>query len=117
MTRRSRSPEAGTDLFAELSAGGAAPRASAREAVSLVRCLPVLVPLAMFAQVALLGLRPALAESARLSAEEERMVDRYDLAKQQALELDRVLRAQRDPIYLERERRLLLAANSPLSGR
>ena len=45
------------------------------------------------------------------------MADRYEAALSKAERLDRVLRAQRDPIYLERERRLLLAANSPLTGR
>ena len=79
--------------------------------------LPVLVPLGVFAQFALLGLRPALAESARLEAAETRLVEAFEgeLARSQRIEA--VLRAQADPIYLERERRLLVAADSDLLGR
>lgn len=79
--------------------------------------LPVLVPLAVFAQFALLGLRPALAESARLAAAEARLVGEFELELARSQRIGSVLRAQADPIYLERERRMLVAADSDLLGR
>ena len=79
--------------------------------------LPVLVPLGIFAQFGLLGLRPALAESARLSEAEGRLIAAFEGELERAERIDRVLRAQHDPIYLERERRLVLAADSDLLGR
>jgi hypothetical protein len=78
--------------------------------------LPVLVALAVFAQVALLGLRPALRESARLTVAEG-LLDRFDSEQQRARDLGRILRAQGDPIYLERERRALLDPDSDLLRR
>lgn len=72
-----------------------------------VRWIPTLAALLVFAQVCLLGLRPALAESRRLLAAEERMSDRYTAALEHREDLERMLRAQKDPIYLEREVRFL----------
>ena len=69
--------------------------------------MPVAIPLVLFAQVALLGLRPALAEKARLELEEERMLERLKKAKQTHEEYDIALRAFTDPIYRERERKHL----------
>jgi hypothetical protein len=74
---------------------------------------PVGVALIVFGQVALEGLRPALGESRRLAAAEERMLGRYQANLSQESELGRWLRAQNDPIYLERERRMLLAPKPP----
>jgi len=79
--------------------------------------LPVLVPLGIFAQLALLGMGPALDESARLGAAEERLVADFEGELARAQHIESVLRAQADPIYLERERRLLVAAESDLLGR
>lgn len=79
--------------------------------------LPVLLPLLLFAQLALLGLRPALSESARLAAAEERLVHEFESELARSQTIGAVLRAQADPIYLERERRALLAADSTLLGR
>lgn len=79
--------------------------------------LPVLIPLGLFAQLALLGLRPALSESARLAVAEERLVDEFEFELSRSERITTVLRAQADPIYLERERRALLAAESDLLGR
>jgi hypothetical protein len=79
-----------------------------------VQWLPLGLALAVFAQVAMLGMRPALAESRRLGRAEERLADRYQRASAESAELGERLRAQADPIYLERERRLLRAPNSPL---
>jgi hypothetical protein len=88
------------------------PRPSARALSGLVvsRTLywaPVWVPMIVLAQVALGGLRPALAESRRLESEERRMDERLEREKVEAAQLEAALRAQNDPIYLERERRLL----------
>lgn len=79
--------------------------------------LPVLIPLALFAQLALLGLRPGLSESARLAAAEERLVGEFEAELARAQHIGLVLRAHSDPIYLERERRRLVAADSDLLGR
>ncbi len=68
---------------------------------------PVWVPMIVLAQVALGGLRPALAESRRLEREEVRMGERLEREKLEAAQLGAALRAQNDPIYLERERRVL----------
>ena len=78
---------------------------------------PVALALIVFAQVALQGLRPALAEQRRLLEAEGRMEARYSGGMQTRAYLADLLRAQRDPIYLERERRLLLMGDSRLLGR
>ena len=88
----------------------ASPDNSSRGLVA-VRWIPALVGLLVFAQVCLLGLRPTLAESRRLGAAEERMAARHGAAVDQQIALERTLRAQRDPIYLERERKHLRAPN------
>jgi hypothetical protein len=69
--------------------------------------LPVLVALAVFGQVALLGLRPALSEERRLVEAGEVMLGRHGAAIEESARLTRLLRAQQDPVYLERERRQL----------
>ena len=79
--------------------------------------LPALVPLLVFGQLALLGLRPARSESARLAAAEARLVADFEAELARARSIGAVLRAQADPIYLERERRMLVAADSDLLGR
>jgi hypothetical protein len=70
------------------------------------RWLPVAAPLALFAQVSLLGLRPALAERrhlARMASEiEARHAADLDLQQELALRCD----ARLDPIFRERQRRL-----------
>ena len=76
--------------------------------------LPVALALAVFAQVAIQGLRPALSESRRLRAAEESMLERYADGMERRAELSDLLRAQSDPVFLERERRLLLLEDSPL---
>jgi len=76
--------------------------------------LPVGAAMAIFAQVALRGLKPSLTESRRLRAAEEQMLERYERGMQRRGELADMLRAQDDPIFLERERRMLLLEDSPL---
>ncbi len=68
---------------------------------------PVWVPIGLCIQIALLGLRPALQEHRRLVAEEESLRARHAELVLEREELDRLLRAQSDPLYLERERRSL----------
>jgi hypothetical protein len=75
---------------------------------------PVWVPMVVLAQVALGGLRPALAESRRIDREEVRMAERLDRELAESAQLERALQAQDDPIFLERERRLLRQADGPL---
>jgi len=70
---------------------------------------PVAAALGVFFQVTYLGLRPALAEEQRLIAAQDELEARHARAALLGEELDRLLRAQADPIYRERERRLLLA--------
>ncbi len=67
--------------------------------------LPVIAALAVFGQVAVLGLRPALAEERRLGDATEVLVKRYAGALDESARLDRLLHAQQDPVLLERERR------------
>jgi hypothetical protein len=76
--------------------------------------VPPAVALVVFAQVCLLGLKPSLAESRRLAQAEELLQARHSAALERRQELDRVLRAQSDPIYLERERKLLRTPGNPL---
>jgi hypothetical protein len=77
---------------------------------------PAWVALAVLVQVLALGLVPALAESARLGDEEDALFAREqaDLARHEELRLQ--LHAQSDPIYLEREKRLLRAPANSLNG-
>ncbi|MCK6445080.1 MAG: hypothetical protein L6Q99_01695 [Planctomycetes bacterium] len=75
---------------------------------------PAWVALTVLVHVVALGLVPALVEHARLAGEEEELFAREqtDLARHEALRLE--LRAQNDPIYQERERRLLRTPQNPL---
>ena len=70
---------------------------------------PVWVPLLLLWQVGTRGLRPALAESERLEAEEELVRARHERARAEFEELERRARAWEDPVYRERERRRLEA--------
>jgi hypothetical protein len=125
MARRLESPTSARneeDLFTALALGGAggaqlrAKVAPAPQRQSIFYWLPVFVALVLFAQVALLGLRPALRESNRLTVAEG-LLDRYGAQQERSHRLARILRAQSDPIYLERERRALLDPESDLLRR
>ena len=110
-------------LFEALSSEGTGWRATSWRAETpsgmrgVLYWLPVLLPLAIFAQFALLGMRPALDESERLARSEARLVASFEEQLARSQRIDSMLRAQRDPIYLERERRMVLAADSSLLGR
>lgn len=71
---------------------------------------PVVIAMLILAQVALLGLRPAVAERRRLAEAQQQMRARVEREEREARELERIERAQNDPIYLERERRALEGA-------
>jgi len=83
----------------------------------LLYWLPVALALGLFALVSLKGLKPALAESGRLLRAEEELLQRHATEAQRGDRLDRVRRAQSDPIYLERERRRLIDPQGGLLGR
>ena len=78
---------------------------------------PVLVSLCLFAQVAFLGLRPAISEARRLADASDMLEARWseDRGLYDAYELQ--LRVRQDPIFVERQRRLRRAVPaSPSSG-
>lgn len=84
-------------------------------ALRVVYWSPVLGAMVLFAQIALLGLRPALCERRRLIEAEVELRERH--ARDQALcrDIDAHLQAREDPIFRERQRRLrqtaLVASN------
>jgi len=85
---------------------GRSPRS--QPALAALGWFPVAAALGVFFQVAYLGLRPALAEEQRLIAAQAELEARHARAVALGEELEQLLRAQADPIYRERERRLLL---------
>jgi len=82
----------------------------------LVYWTPVFAALALFAQVAFLGLRPAISEARRLAVASDVLEARWahDRGIYDAYELQ--LRVRQDPIFLERQRRLRRAAPAPVSA-
>jgi hypothetical protein len=76
----------------------------------LIAWAPVWIAFAVLGQVALLGLRPAMAERRKLAQAETLLRARIEREEKQAAELERLQRAQNDPIFLERERRVLRAS-------
>lgn len=96
---------------------GESPAAPARSVSSTLRRVgarlaywtPVLASLALFAQVAFLGLRPAISEARRLAAASDMLEARWshDRGVYDAYELQ--LRVRQDPIFVERQRRLRCA--------
>lgn len=117
----SSSPESGRAAVVD-SSGNAPPTATltppsvARHvAARFVFWTPVLAALALFAQIAFLGLRPAISEARRLAdasdvlelrwLEDRQLYDAYELQ----------LQARQDPIFRERQRRVRLATG-PAGG-
>jgi hypothetical protein len=76
---------------------------------------PVFVCMTLFAQVAFLGLRPAVCEKRRLAEAAVQLGARHDrdVALRDAVAVE--LRARGDPIFLERQRRLRL--QGPVAAR
>ena len=68
--------------------------------------MPVWIPLALLAQVALRGLKPALVERERLLREESVVTDRHDEAQERLSTMRSEVNAWSDPIYRERLRRV-----------
>ncbi len=83
----------------------------------LVYWTPVFASLFLFAQVAFLGLRPALSEARRLADASDMLEARWshDRGLYDAYELQ--LRVRQDPIFVERQRRLRRSVPAgPTSG-
>ncbi|MBL8860516.1 MAG: hypothetical protein JNK02_00755 [Planctomycetes bacterium] len=78
--------------------------------------LPVFAALGLFAQVAFLGLRPALREAQRLASAAEVLEARRDANRAQVQAYELQLVARRDPIYRERQDRLRRAVRSEPPG-
>ena len=78
--------------------------------------LPVFAALALFAQVAFLGLRPAISEARRLAAASDVLEERWarDRGLYDAYELQ--VRVRQDPIFVERQRRLRRAVPAANRG-
>lgn len=76
--------------------------------VGFLGWLPVLAALALTAQIGIAGLRPALREAERLEREEAYLQARRARLQEETAALLAALQAQQDPVYLERERRMLL---------
>jgi hypothetical protein len=101
---------------------GAAPGETTPSARSALRSLcarllywsPVFGALALFAQVSFLGLRPALCEARRLADADVMLQARYDRDRglYEAYELQ--VRVRRDPVFLERQRRMRRAQTAPI---
>lgn len=71
---------------------------------ALAYWMPVWIPLGLLAQLALLGLRPALCEQARLEQREAVIGARLEHELRRREELSAFLAALSDPIYRERLR-------------
>ncbi len=95
----------GTESFARRGLASAG-----RAAHGLLHWLPVILPFALFAQISLLGLAPALEERARLAGEEHRQLARAERLAETYGALERQARALADPIFRERVRRARASA-------
>ena len=73
-----------------------------------LRWLPVAALLSLLAQVGIRGLRPAMAERIDLERKSHELEERFSAALREQEQLELRLRAQNDPIYIERMRRLRL---------
>lgn len=67
---------------------------------------PVFALMVLFAQIAFLGVRPALAESARMDIAERGMRERLAVAERNHGEIGAQMEMRKDPIFQERLRRL-----------
>lgn len=96
-------PGASTPETSELGT----PRARWRAAgMRLAYWTPVLVPMVLFAQIAFLGLRPALCEKRRLAEAEVELRARHARDERLAADVAAHWRARHDPVFVERQRRL-----------
>lgn len=95
------------DLFAAESSAPP-PRGWRGVGTVFLAWLPVLAALALTAQIGIAGLRPALQEAERLERAEASQQARRERLQEETAALLAALQAQQDPIYLERERKMLL---------
>ena len=77
---------------------------------------PVWVPLVLLWQVGTLGLKPALAEEARLVEEGKSVEERHERTRAQFESLENEAEAWQDPVYQERRRRMHDASRVETSG-
>ena len=78
---------------------------------------PVWLTMIVLAQIALLGLGPALAKRRALAASERELAQRLEREVSEQAQLQGWQHAQNDPIYLERERRLLRTGEQPQTSK
>jgi hypothetical protein len=83
---------------------GMPPALALRFTSALVHWAPVGIALALFAQLALLGMKPALAERERLREAGERLETRLAADEEEHARLSAFRRALDDPVYRERLR-------------
>ena len=101
----------GGDVFAPRARRGAL-------VLRLLAWTPVWIPFALFVQLTLFGLRPAVRESHALDRLEEGVEERVEALRAERAALERDLRKLADPIYRERVRRSLYQAGmEPLTLR
>ncbi len=101
---------------AALPTGGPASRGIARHvAARLVFWMPVFAALGLFAQVAFLGLRPAISEARRLADASDMLEGRWRRDQQLYDAYELQVQARKDPIFRERQRRARLASG-PAGG-
>ena len=84
-------------------------RAARKVLGGVVYWAPVWVALLLLWQVAIRGLKPALAEENRLQTEAEAVEQRHIRAQTEFQALERETQAWQDPVYRERRRRMLEA--------
>jgi hypothetical protein len=94
------------------------PRTTAqRWSHTIVFWAPVWLTMIVLAQIATLGLGPALAKRRGLAASEQELAQRLEREQNEQAQLQRWQHAQNDPIYLERERRLLRTGEEPQTSK
>ena len=79
----------------------------------LLHWLPLVLALALLAQIGILGLRPALLERQRLSRQAAGVRARNEALHARFDELKLQIEAWQDPVYIERVRRLRAGSSKP----
>jgi hypothetical protein len=83
---------------------------------SAISWSPVWVPALLFWQVAVGGLRPALAEQKRLEGMRPQVEERHEETSAEFEVMSAEHRAWEDPVYQERRRRAARSEDEPVSG-
>jgi hypothetical protein len=111
-TSRPASAEPQRDPSHALPLNSSRAGALARALSEFAGWLPLLAAFAFFSHLCWYGLRPALAERARMDRVHVELVNQHTALDQEAADLARAERALGDPIYQERIRRRLLHAGT-----